>query len=509
MALLKNALIERRKLLCGMGTLPLLKRAQRHAVLVICEQFQHNVGSFAGGPAPTPSLERFAASAVMFRTASTTTGLCSPARAALWTGRLGHRTGLDDNCNVWHSRLTRLELNQPTLIEWARRKGYFVGYFGKWHLGRDGPILRGADRYPPQGFDRVQSPPGKVNRKPDFTFTRKYYQPGARFIEKPGFYARAAGSYENSEPARLAAQAREFLHEARQVGKPFFLTVSFNAVHPPYHVPEPYCRLYDPALVQLPASLGDSFAGKPAYQNEIMWPFHDTGHLSEDDWRRLIAHYYGFVTLLDRALGEIDAALAENGLGENTMVVITADHGDMVGAHNRFDKGPYCYDEIMRIPLLIRAPGIRPRELHRHVSLIDVNRTLVDWMGLEPDVPPEDSRSLIPLMERGDGAWSEADEAFYRYEWYNGRWFGIRAVRTPAHKYCFNPVGVDEFYDLRADPAEMNNLATIPGPSPAMRTLQQRLLSHLAETKDAMLYAKFKEYLSVSAAGSQATAGKR
>jgi hypothetical protein len=68
---------------------------------------------------------------------------------------------------------------------------------------------------------------------------------------------------------------------------------------------------------------------------------------------------------------------------------------------------------------------------------------------------------------------------------------------------------VDEFYDLRADPAEMNNLATIPGPSPAMRTLQQRLLSHLAETKDAMLYAKFKEYLSVSAAGSQATDGKR
>jgi hypothetical protein len=475
---------------------------RRNAILIYCEQFQHNVASFVGGPARTPALEKLAEQAVVFRTACTTTGLCSPSRAALFTGRLGHRTGLDDNCNVWHSRLTRLDAGQPTLIEWARRKNYLIGYFGKWHLGRDGPILRGAHRYPATGFDRVQSPPGKADRKPDFAANRAYYQPGASFAEKPGFYATAPGGYEKNEAARLAAQAAEFLREARDTGKPFFLTVSFNAVHPPYHVPQPYSSMYHPRALELPASLRDTFAGKPAYQSDVMWPFHDTGHMSENDWRRAVAYYHGFVTMLDRALGEIDGALHAHGLAESTMLVIVADHGDMVGAHNRFDKGPYCYDEIMRIPLLIRAPGIAPRQVRRHVSSIDLNRTLGEWMRLEPDVPNVDSRSLLPLMERGDSGWNHPDEAYYRYEWYNGLWFGIRAIRTPRYKYCFNPCGVDEFYDLEADPAEMNNLALKkPSPPPAMRPLQERLLAHLAETHDTMLHAKLREYLSLKRTG--------
>jgi arylsulfatase A-like enzyme len=129
------------------------------------------------------------------------------------------------------------------------------------------------------------------------------------------------------------------------------------------------------------------------------------------------------------------------------------------------------------------------------VSSIDVNQTLAEWMGLEPEIPNTDSRSLLPLMERGDAGWSGHDEAFYRYEWYNGRWFGIRAVRTHTHKYCFNPAGVDEFYDLKADPGEMNNLAAAKAPPAALRPLQERLLAHLAESGDAMLHAKLKEYL--------------
>jgi arylsulfatase A-like enzyme len=494
--------MNRREFLCAGGAAASAQTGQaaqsghRNVVLVYCEQFQHHVASFAGGPARTPNLEKLASQSVAFRTACTTTGLCSPSRSALFTGRLGHRTGLDDNCNVWHSRLTRLESRHTTLIEWARRAGYFVGYYGKWHLGKDGPILRGADRYPESGFDRVKSAPGKVDRKPDFGANRKYYQPGAEFAEKPGFYDTAAGGYENNEAARLARQAGGFLKEAKENGKPFFLTVSFNAVHPPYHVPAPYNSMYDPRSVSLPASLRDSFAGKPAYQNDVMWPFHDTGHLSEQDWKKLTAYYHGFVTMLDHAIGEIDASLAANRLNGDTMMAVVADHGDMVGAHNRYDKGPYCYDEIMRIPLLIRAPGFAPRAVERHVSSIDLNRTFTEWMRLEPEQPNLDSRSLLPLMAKGDSGWETPDEAFYRYEWYNGLWFGIRAIRTPGFKYCFNPTGVDEFYDLKADPAEMRNLAA-EGSLPAeAKSLRQRLLTHLSAAGDTLAYGKLKEYLS-------------
>jgi arylsulfatase A-like enzyme len=125
----------------------------------------------------------------------------------------------------------------------------------------------------------------------------------------------------------------------------------------------------------------------------------------------------------------------------------------MCGARNRYDKGPYCYDKIMRIPMLVRVPGAKAREVRRHVSSIDLTRTLVDWASLEPDAPSADSRPLRPLIERGDAARNTPDEALYRYEWYDGLWFGIRAIRTPNYKFCFNPAGNDELYDLRADPA--------------------------------------------------------
>lgn len=469
-------------------------------LLVYCEQFQHNVASFAGGPALTPALQKFAAGAAMFRTACTTTALCSPNRAGLFTGRLGHRTGLDDNCHVWHSRLTGLDLRQTTLIEWARRAGYFTGYYGKWHLGRDGPIRRGAQRYPGNGFDRTKNPPGKVVGKPDFAANRRYYAKDAVFDEKPGFYVTDHAPFEQSETGRLARHGAAFLKEAAETKQPFFLTVSFNAVHPPYHVVPPFSTMYDWKAVELPANLRDTFHNKPPYQNDVMWPFHDTGHLSDTDWRRLIAYYRGFVSQLDRAIGGLLEAVEQNGLDRSTMVVVVADHGDMTGAHNRFDKGPYAYEEVMRIPLLVRMPGAAPRVVERHVSSIDVNRTLTDWMGLEPDTPNVDSHSLIPLIERGDAGWDQPDEAFYRYEWYNGLWFGVRAIRTHTHKYSFNPCGVDELYDLRQDPAEMHNLAGAPAMREVERRLAGRLLAHLEETEDRMLAGKLREFLGSTSA---------
>ena len=341
---------------------PLAATAQRPAarkniLLLYCEQFQHNVASFAGGPAKTENLEKFAAQSVNFSSACTTTGLCSPNRAALFTGRLGHRTGLDDNCHVWHSRLSELNPKQTTLIEWARSAGYFTGYYGKWHLGADGPIQRGVERYPEIGFERNRS--GGKTQRPDFEAPKRYYDKSKSFPEKPGFYSTEDGSYETCQAATYARQGASFLKEAAGSERPFFLTLSFNAVHPPYHVVAPYNKMYDWRSIAPPSNLLDDFRGKPRYQNDIMWPFHDTAHMSVDDWKRCIAFYRGFVTLLDRALGETLDAVRQNGFWDNTMIVVVADHGDMCGAHNRFDKGPYCYDEIMRIPMLVRAPALR------------------------------------------------------------------------------------------------------------------------------------------------------
>lgn len=472
--------------------IPMQAAERRNVLLLYCEQFQHNAGSFAGGPAQTPHLYRLRRGAVFFETACTTTGLCSPSRAALFTGRLGHRTGLDDNCSVWFSRLRGLEERQTTLIEWARRKDFLVGYYGKWHLGLDGPIRRGAHGYSSYGFDRFRLAPGKNNNKPDFSAPKKFY--GKTLLEKPGFYTTARQEYRATDTGRIAADTCAFLDSAARQDRPFFATASFNAVHPPYNVPAEYVHKYDPRKAALPRNLSDTFEGKPAYQNEILWPFHDTGHMSESDWRRAVAYYHAFVTMLDQALGEIIDTLKRNRQFDRTMIIVVADHGDMAGAHNRFDKGPYAYDEIQRVPLMIHAPGFRAREIRRHVASIDLNATITEWLGLERDAPAEDTRSLLPLMSGGDTAWNSPDEAFYRYEWYNGRWYGIRAIRTPEYKYCFNPAGVDELYDLREDPAEMRNLAGRSESQAVERAMQDRLLAHLKASGDRLIAEKLHDY---------------
>jgi len=489
----RNFLAQTAGSVLGASALAQAQGNRKNIVLLYCEQFQHNVASYAGGPAKTPSLEEFAAEAVNFRSACTTTALCSPARAALMTGRLGHRTGLDDNCNGWHAKVTALDPRHTTLIEWARQKDYFAGYFGKWHLGQDGPIQRGVQRFSPGGFER-QRIPGKAF-KPDFSLTKPYYEKGREFPEKPGFYATEKGSYETCRSHKLAQAAVDFLKEAAGQREPFFMTASFLAVHPAYDVPKPYNSMYDWRGIKLPVNVHDSFENKPNYQADIMWPFHDTAHMSDDDWQRSNAFYHGYVTLLDRALGEIFAGLKAHGLWDNTLVIVIADHGDMNGAHNRYDKGPYCYDEVMRIPLLVRWPDIRQREVSRQVHSMDINQTVVEWAGLEPGAPNLDSRSLRPLMEHGDSGWNTPDEAFYRYEAYNGLWFGIRAVRTPENKYCFNPAGIDELYNLRDDPGELRNLIDTPAVASVQHNLEKRLLAHLEHTEDTVAAPRLKDYL--------------
>ncbi len=458
--------------------------ATRHnVVLVTFDDLRQDTPGFNGGPAKTPNMDQLAARSTNFRNAMTTVGLCSPSRATLFTGRYGHQTGLDDNCYVWHSRITGLSNDETTLIEWSQKAEYFVGFFGKWHLGPDGPIHRGADRYTKRGFERSA---GRNYRKPKgYDTIRRYYEPGRVFAEKPEYYGTRPGTYENTGEHHVTQDAIAFLREARQDDRPFALFVNYHAPHPPYRVPAPYDGMYSPMSVPLPANFLQRGADKPRYQNDPLWFWHDVGHLTKLDWRRMNAHYWGFVTLADKALGQVLETLTELQLAKDTMVILVGDQGSMLGEHALYDKGPYCYDELMRIPLVVHVPGTRPGTVDRQVSIIDINQTVVDWLQLEPDNRRRFSRSLIPLARRAPNAWHDvADVAFYRYEWYNGKWYGIHAVRTPDWKYCWNPVGIDELYDLKHDTAEIVNRINDPNAARDLERLQHQLMAHLKKTGD-------------------------
>jgi arylsulfatase A-like enzyme len=198
-------------------------------------------------------------------------------------------------------------------------------------------------------------------------------------------------------------------------------------------------------------------------------------------------HYCGSVTMADQAVTMIMNKLREYKLLDNTMIVVVGDQGSMLGEHQLYDKGPYCYDELMHIPLITYVPNSAAHTIKRQVSLIDLHQTVVEYLDLRLDNKPRFSRSLMPLIRQDEHAWAGVpDEAYYRYEWYNGRLYGVRAIRTPTWKYCFNPASKDELYNLQDDPKELNNRYQDQNSQMVMAQLQQRLLSHLQETKDPM-----------------------
>jgi arylsulfatase A-like enzyme len=223
-------------------------------------------------------------------------------------------------------------------------------------------------------------------------------------------------------------------------------------------------------------------------QDGIWWPWHDVGHMTDNDWRRSRAFYYGAIAMIDRAVGELLQTANDVGLYDDLHIVLLGDQGSMLGEHSLYDKGPYAYDELMRMPLIIRNPTLEPRIITRQVSMLDVAPTLAQWMNLPPD-GDVDGRSLVPLMKQGDIAdKNRQDTAIYAYEWYNGGWFGIRAVRTPDLKYVWNPGDSrDELYDLRKDPAEIANLIDDPEYVDELGKLAKLLQTELGRLRDPAL----------------------
>lgn len=462
-----------------------IKGKRDNVLILFFDDMRFDSFSYRGGPVSTPNIDALAAESTRFDMAMTTTGLCSPSRAALFTGRWGHKTGLDDNVELWHSRLTELDPAQGGIIKRASESGYFVGYVGKWHLGAMGPQIRGAKFVESFEADthaavRPYTPYGGLARN-------QSYQAGKRDIggDKLDYYQTLPGTYEETVTYDKVKNGKVMFEKAAKDDRPFFGVVSFSQPHPPYRVPEPYASMFDPAKLKVPANHLAKRVNKPLAQDYPFWPWHDVSHLSDEDWREMRAHYYGAIAMIDRAVGELIDSAKEQGIYEDLHIVLLGDQGSMLGEHRLYDKAAYAYDELMRIPLLVRDPDVAPRIINRHVSLMDIPATLSDWMRLPSD-GAEDGRSLEPLMVEGDSAISDdEDSALYAYEWYNGAWFGLRAIRTPEYKYVWNPADArDELYQLKTDPSELNNLIDDAKHAASLKKLRHKLKAKLDKIED-------------------------
>src|SRR5665811_1275280 len=276
--------------------------------------------------------------------------------------------------------------------------------------------------------------------------------------------------------AYLADQAIERLrscaatwHEGAQ---PFSLGVHWFGPHLPYCIPREWFDRYDPGAIELPRSIAETFAAKPRVQANYAayWGF-DT--LSLDTWRKLIAVYRGYVAMIDVQIQRVLDAVRELGLWESTAIIFTADHGEFTGSHRLNSKAPAMYDDIYRIPMIVRIPGAPAARVEsRFASLLDLTPTVLELAGT-PVPDHMDGRSLVPLV-RGEPvtAWRDAIVAEF-----HGLHFPYpqRMLRTERHKLVVNPADVNELYDLRSDPDELLNRYD----HPEMAGIRDQLLNRL------------------------------
>ena len=245
----------------------------------------------------------------------------------------------------------------------------------------------------------------------------------------------------------VAQQSMEFLSYPGP--KPFFLWCGFCGPHAPIDPPEPYNWTYPLEEMPLPKSRSDDPPRSPKGLPRPWWG-EDTAKI-----RRWRSYYYGLTTLIDDMLGWIMALLERRGLWENTLVILTSDHGDMAGDYNLMEKGNF-YEEVTRVPLIVAPPGgCAAKRIPGLVETIDIAPTILDYAGVP--VPPQmaQAASLRPLLE-GGGSTREAVlcEHLEKPGGRNGK-----CIRTARFKYITWGRGApSEFYDLEEDPDEQRNL---------------------------------------------------
>jgi arylsulfatase A-like enzyme len=423
----------------------------------------------------TPHLDRLAGQGRVFRYAVTACPLCTPARGALFTGNWPHQICLMENVDPG-SYLPQGKLHRGfrTYLERLRDAGYAVSYAGKWHLGHGALHERGIDdvRISDGGLPERGTRQGSAERPAlDGPMKEPYY----------GTWSAGEGQDEQIVNAGI-----EQIRAHAEAGGPFCAVVSTYGPHFPHNVPREFAELY--------ADLPDSFVpdnfclpyserGKPCMQSRPYWPCQHTYDLTPQDWRLTCAHYWGYCTWLDSCFGRLLAEMDRLGLASNTVVAFTADHGEMLGAHGRFDKGPDFYDEVVRIPMIVRDPLHRPpANRGGFVSLRDTFPTLISLAG---------AGTVLDAGEQARSFWrADSDCAFMTYDAYQGRQFKLRGVRTKRHKYVWSPHDLCELYDLEEDPGERANLFDAPGLAEVRSRLHECLTAWMADEGDYLLHAR-------------------
>jgi len=460
------------------------------------QQRMDSLGAYGASLSDTPHVDALAERGVVFRQAYTPCTVCSPARASLFTGRYPHEHGVTRNG-------AHLDLSLPTIAQPLMDAGYRLGYTGKWHVDDVyGPTHFGFEANDWLGYSHpaggvymrsfARSCKYPVNHYLEYLKERGIAQPELEdavyypAMDSFEIYARQTGPVEASFEHYVAEEAiglaERFAQRAEEDERPFFIWANFWGPHDPYILPEPFYSRFNGEDVQLSDSMQEEWHHKPWVQRMMSSNYWGVEDMDESIWREAVAKYAGYCALLDWETGRMINRLDELGVLDNTIVVYTSDHGSMVGHHKLTDKGPYPYDDIQRIPLIVAGPGVSGgQECNDFAYLHDLAPTFLQIAAAEP-IHCTAAQSLIPALV-GDAMPQERSDVYmtrhhhpYAYE---QRW-----LRTRRFKYAFNAFDVDELYDLENDPEEMVNRIDDPSFRAVRDQLVQTMWERIVDTRD-------------------------
>ncbi|MDP6042552.1 MAG: sulfatase-like hydrolase/transferase, partial [Candidatus Latescibacteria bacterium] len=359
-------------------------------ILFLTDQLRRDaLGCYGNEICQTPHLDQLAQEGVRFDQAYTTSPVCSPARASLMTGLYPHNHGVMINTHIAPAWTQGLTTDVPTFSCLLKDAGYVLDYAGKWHVHQDhGPEDFGFDRHVATGGGRGEIVPGSE-------LTVEF--PGSPFVVA----GTSALPKEEYKTWKVTDDGISMLKERAEGDEPFFLRIDATAPHFANVVPEPYASMYDPETIPPWPNFDESFEGKPAAHLRK----HREWNLQDKDWnwwQKVVAKYYGDVSLIDTCVGRVLEAIRECGIEDNTIFIFSTDHGDATGSHKHFEKSGTMYDEVFRIPLIVKVPGGESRDVSQFVRLMDLMPTFVEWGGA--NVPESiDGKSLVPLIQ-GEGS---------------------------------------------------------------------------------------------------------
>jgi choline-sulfatase len=421
-----------------------------HILVLFSDQMQHDRMDSVDGIAHTPNLNRLVEEGIHFTHMITQQGQCVPSRAVFLTGQSAHECGVMVNCGfkgpggVHEEKITA---KNTTFAHVLKAHGYRTVYFGKGHLFSPIEDL---------GFDE-----GAVNDEIEISDKEAA---GSGLAHVPRLLRRDYASTE---------WAVDYLKKYRSDEKPLCFFFSTNLPHPPFFSEIKYAYLFPPENLKLPQSFyKESFEGKPPYQKEHAEDGRH-GAFDEEQMRKETADYYTMIAKMDEQFGEVISEFKRLGLWDNTLVIFISDHGDMMGAHRMRLKGVIPYDELYRVPMIVKLPkGMKSKRstIDDLLSSQAVAGTILKLVGC--DVPEDFTGGNFAHLFESDEHPEDEKVFFEHYLAYWG-YHPFYGVRTRIAKYIryYGPDDTEEMYDLERDPHELKNVAS----DPAYETLKAEL----------------------------------